>query len=369
MIRIDEIYNHTFWPWVKQNQPLTRIFFCDPPGRTDPESLFNFGEDVWESNYMFFHDQEPIHLDIHSPLFDDVVRRNRDLNHNQGPSHSALITSERDSDFVDQVCSMYQWRPYYYFFHGWAALDWYRGYDRTLLMPAPTSRKITRSFISPNRIVAGRRQHRIELMYHLLRQDIRNACISFPAVCPVEGISVIEAAHTLSQDYSDIQSVLAAANFPWNFPGEQDHPMHSCWLSLFESNAQSLCHVITETVCYGKRHHLTEKTFKPICLRMPFVMVSSAGSLAYLRSYGFKTFGSMWDESYDLEINDHKRILKISQVLAELDRLSPAELQDLFAAAMPVIEHNFQHFYQGGFEKILWQELTEMLGQIKKDWQ
>ena len=32
MIRIDEVYNNTFWPYLKNNIPLTRMFFCDPPG-------------------------------------------------------------------------------------------------------------------------------------------------------------------------------------------------------------------------------------------------------------------------------------------------------------------------------------------------
>ena len=43
MIRIDEIYNNTFWPWLKKNKPGTRLFFCDPPGKADPDSLFNLG--------------------------------------------------------------------------------------------------------------------------------------------------------------------------------------------------------------------------------------------------------------------------------------------------------------------------------------
>jgi hypothetical protein len=32
---------------------------------------------------------------------------------------------------------------------------------------------------------------------------------------------------------------------------------------------------------------------------MPFVIVGTRGSLEYLRSYGFRTFEGIWDESYD----------------------------------------------------------------------
>ena len=362
MIRVDELYNNTFWPYIKENIPLTRLFFCDPPGRSDPDALFNFGHDVTESNYILLHDQEPIHLDIHKSLFDDVVRRNSDLNHWDGATHKAIITSESDSEFVDQVCSQYNWRSFYYFFHGWAAMDWYRGYDKTYLMPDPLQRKIKHSFVSANRIIGGRRNHRIILMYLLLKNKITNALISFPRICPAENIDVIDLAAHLDPA---MVPVFKQADLPWHFSGETDHPMHSCWLSLFQENSQSLAHVITETVFSGRRHHLTEKTFKPICLRMPFVMVSAAGSLQYLKRYGFRTFSDIWDESYDDETDDGRRLEKISHLLKDLDDQSPQELQKIYQSTIPILEHNFQHFYGGAFETILWQELQSMLVDLK----
>lgn len=362
MIRIDEIYANTFGPWIQQHLPLTRVFFCDPPGRSDPDALFNFGDDSIELNYIFFHDQEPIDLDIHRPLFDEVVRRNLDLDNGGGPDHAVLVTSEYHSRPVREVCDSYGWRDFYYFFHGWAALDWYRGYDKTFLIPHPAQRKISRSFLSANRIIGGRRDHRVVLMYHLLQSDINNAWISFPRVCPVEGIEATSIAHRIDPAMRD---TFERADLPWCFPGEYDHPMHSCWLSLFKENSECLAHVVTETVFHGDRQHLTEKTFKPICLGMPFVMVSTAHSLRYLKRYGFQTFDSIWDESYDQETDDDQRLIKIARLLKDLDDQSPKELNRMYRAAWPIIEHNYQHFYGGGFEQMLWQELTEMLSAIK----
>jgi hypothetical protein len=366
MIRIDEIYNNTFWPYIKKRIPLTRLFFCDPPGRTDPDALFNFGSDVTESNYIFLHDQEPIHLDIHQALFDDVVRRNSDLNYRKGPRHCAIITSESDSNTVDQVCSQYNWRPYYYFFHGWAALDWYRGYDKTFLIKPWTKRNITRTFIAPNRIVAGERKHRLEVLYHIFKNGMTNNYISCPETCPAENISIHDAIKPLVKRYPDIQQIFAQQQLPINFAGETDHPMHSCWLSLFNESAESLLYLVTETVATGHRHHLTEKTFKPIALGMPFVIVGTQGSLKYLRSYGFKTFGSLWDESYDDEPDDSKRIEKIAHTLKLLDD-SGEYRQAIFDSAWDIVKHNWNHFYNGGFEAILWQELTEMFSTIEQD--
>jgi len=338
------------------------MFFCYPFGGSQPEHLHNYDVDQEQVNYTFFHDQEPIHLDIHTPLFESLIKRNGDIS----VKHGAIITSEKDSEFVEQVCSQFDLDAYYYFFHGWAALDWFRGYNRSYLMPHPCDRTITKSFISPNRIIGGKRQHRVELMYHLLKRSISNAWISFPDICPAEHIHVQDLALDYLQ-YPDMFGTFQKANFPWNFPDETDHPMHSCWLSLFDESAESLAYVVTETVFAGQRHHLTEKTFKPICLGMPFILVSTAGSLEYLRSYGFKTFSGIWDESYDLETNDARRLVMIADLLKQFDSVTDQTRQQMFDLAIPIIKHNYNHFYNGGFERILWKELSSMLATIKRD--
>ena len=317
-------------------------------------------------NYTFFHDQEPIHLAIHKPLFDSVVIRNCDTNLGQGPLVKALIHSEKNSEAVDQVCSLYDWQPYYYFFHGWAALDWYRGYNHTWLMPDPQDRQIDSTFICPNRIVAGMRNHRLVLFYYCLKLQMMSNFISFPAVCPGENIPVKQAIKPLMSRYPDIERVYDNKNLwlPISFSGEDNSPMHSCWLSLFTESSKCLLYVVTETLARGRRWHLTEKTFKPICLRMPFVLVGTCGSLEYLRSYGFQTFDSLWDESYDQELDDDIRLEKIAQLLKSLDVMSVGEKRSLFKAAQPIVQHNYEHFYGGGFEKILWDELKIMLDNL-----
>jgi hypothetical protein len=275
-----------------------------------------------------------------------------------------LLTSEKNSENVDKICTQYQWKSLYYFFHGWAALDWYRGYNKTFLITPPSQRKITKTFLAPNRIVAGERQHRLEMLYHIFKNNLLNNHISCPAVCPAENISIQDAVNPLITKYPDIESVFASQTLPINFEGETDHPMHSCWLSLFDESAESLLYLVTETVATGRRFHLTEKTFKPIALGMPFVIVGTRGSLEYLRSYGFRTFEGIWDESYDLA-DDDVRIERIASLLQSLDELPAAAKQDLFESAHKVIEHNWNHFYNGGFEAVLWTELKDMLNDIE----
>ena len=373
MIRIDEIYNNTIWAWIRQHHPAVRVWWCNPFGRTDPDSLVSYNNDILERNYTLLWDQEPIHLNIHTKTFDAVIDLSKEMYHyinsckRRGKPYKSIgsiITSERNSEVVELVCKKYEWKSYYYFFHGWAALDWYRGYDKTFLIRPWTERTITKTFLAPNRIVAGDRKHRLEMLYWIFRLGMTDNHVSCPETCPAENISIHNAILPLKKQYPDIDDVFKQQPLPLNFAGETDHPMQSCWLDLFDQSAESLLYLVTETVATGRRHHLTEKTFKPIALGMPFVIVGTQGSLRYLRSYGFKTFGDLWDESYDDEPDDSKRIEKIAQVLKQLEDLEEHR-QDIFDSAWDIIQHNWNHFYNGGFEAILWQELKDMLNALE----
>jgi len=95
------------------------------------------------------------------------------------------------------------------------------------------------------------------------------------------------------------------------------------------------------------------------------VLVATHGSLEYLRSYGFKTFGHVWDESYDVIQDDHERIAAVASLLRSLCDLSIEERLALWQVCRETIEHNWNHFYNGGFEEILWAELRGMLNDIE----
>lgn len=376
MIRIDEIYSHTFWPWLDKNRPGTRLFFCDPFGHTDPEHLFNLGrDDIQENSYVFMHDQEPVHLDIFDPLFKEVCRRNNDLwwgtprfppeaQFNKPNPFGHVIVSER-GEYVEELCRRYEWTPHYYFFHGWACMDWFRGYDKTFLIPRANDRAPTKTFMSPNRIVGGKRDHRVLFLYNVFKNKLEHNHISAPKICSQENVDITSIAQKYTNVYQDISDVFNSADLPRMFTGEETQNMTSCWLTNFYEAQDSLVYVPTETVYFGRRQHITEKTFKAIALEMPFVLVAPAGSLEYMREYGFKTFSSVFDESYDTETDDICRIERVTKLLKELDNLSQKERLEIHRACLPIVEHNYKHFYQGGLTEILWAELVQMLNNLQ----
>ena len=204
MIRIDEIYNNTFWPWIRDNRPEVRVFFCDPPGVTTPDALKNYGwDDIPETNYVFFHDQEPVHIDLFQPLFQAAKYANGDipLRYTDIPGH--VVVSER-GEFVDELHRIYRWKPHYYFYHGWACQDWFRGYDRTFLIARARDRRPTRTFMSPNRIVGGKRDHRVLFLYNVFKQGLDTNWTSVPRICPQEHVDIVDIATKYNNTILDL---------------------------------------------------------------------------------------------------------------------------------------------------------------------
>jgi hypothetical protein len=345
MIRIDEIYSNIFVPLIQSRSGQCSHFF-DPFGRTDFDSLCQLPYIEEMSRNFLFWDQEPIHLDVHQDTLDrfaDTFRSRR----------TTLVTSEKDSEFVDAVCERYGWDRDYYFFHGWACLDWYRGYNRILTYTPFRDRTPEYTFLCPNNIIGGKRRHRLELLNELVdRELVEDNLISFPAVCPYENRDVKD----LCREY-DIP--LGHVELPLVIDHGAHHAGNSHQVDMWSLANQSLLHIVTETVYQERRHHLTEKTFKPIVMQQPFVLVSCQGSLEYLRSYGFRTFGELWNEDYD-EYNDDVRIMRIGKLLSDLHNMTPKEKQQLHRHLIPIVEHNFQWFYSQGFEDLLWNELSTM---------
>lgn len=370
MIKIDEIYQSLFVPYCKSFSKNLELACHDPFGRTDIDSIkvYSYGNhsehkkiapphnvgpmDV--ANYIYIQDQEPVDMKLQQDTLAEIKSR---ALHNR----FAMITSELNSIDVAQLHAHMGGKQFYYFFHGWAALDWFRGYDKSYLIEDPYKRTITKTFFSPNRIIGGARDHRVAMLYWFEKLKLMHNHISAPKICPEENVDIIDIGHRMSKPYPDITHVLKDMQLPRTFENEHTQLMTSFELGNFKECAESMVYHVTETVAAGYKQHFTEKIFKPIALQMPFVLTGTAGALKYLQGYGFQTFESIWDESYDLVDDDYQRYEKIAHLLFQLDSLNTKEKEDTFTRCLPIIQHNYNHFYGGTFEEILWNELKGML--------
>jgi hypothetical protein len=116
-------------------------------------------------------------------------------------------------------------------------------------------------------------------------------------------------------------------------------------------------HIVPETLFDTEKVHLTEKLFKPIVMYQPFIILSGHKSLEYIRSYGFKTFNDVWDESYDNVLNTECRFKKITDLITSISNLNHNEYTRLIEKTIKIVEFNRNHFYSEKFKNALLSEL------------
>ncbi len=101
------------------------------------------------------------------------------------------------------------------------------------------------------------------------------------------------------------------------------------------------CAVVIETKYSHPVATFSEKTLNAIARCRPFILVAPPYTLEYLKHYGFKTFDSYWDESYDHEENHEQRLIKIFKTIDYIDNLSITSLRNLYQKLTPILEHNY----------------------------
>jgi hypothetical protein len=363
MIRIDEIYDNVLLPHVI-NLDMSSLHWFDPFGSVQYKDMVSkpvvqhmMSGTPHPHERIIMWDQEPL---VRQNFIQFMDQFNNNFRHNltntlqTTPTILRLVTSEYNSACVQWAYDTYGFEMDYYFFHGWAALDWYRGYNRTSIAQKFSERKPYNTFLCPNNIIGGDRRHRIEMLQQFVGRDLLDKnLISFPDVCPYEGQSLQLLCVKYDLDCPQVKLPLMIDN-------GSGHAAQSHQIDLWDQANNSLIHVVTETVYKGRKNHLTEKSFKPIVMQQPFIIQSCKGSLEYLRRYGFRTFGDFWDESYD-EADDSVRTYEIGKLLQDINTMSQKEKAQLQTAVNSTVEHNFNWFYGAEFEKLLWQELTEMM--------
>ena len=283
---------------------------------------------------IIFHDQEP----FDSKILDTyrwylIKEKNQAWRKTQSFEEIMLSTikmhlgwqifchSEYDSEdirFADQAGSI----TCHYFYHGLIARDWFRHWKHHggfRFEKNPHYR-----FLLYARSTTGSRSYRSNLL-----QDLQ----------PFRSI--------ISHDWDRCQTV---------------SPEYSSTISVSDAQTSAI-HLVAETIFDQNKIHLTEKIFKPMVMLQPFIVFSGAGSLQYLKRYGFRTFDSVWDESYDQEKDNDARYRKILNLINQLASLTDSEINDLVLKCRPILEHNHRLFFSEKFEQQMLDELRSNMSQ------
>jgi len=99
--------------------------------------------------------------------------------------------------------------------------------------------------------------------------------------------------------------------------------------------------IVCETFCQGNVFFVTEKFWRAVATKTPFIVHGPQFLLQRLKQLGFKTFDRWWDEGYDRDPHLYS-YQEINKVLKHLSKHSLAKLEKMYQDMQPTLEHNYQ---------------------------
>lgn len=120
--------------------------------------------------------------------------------------------------------------------------------------------------------------------------------------------------------------------------------------------------IVCETWWQGKNFFFTEKFWRCVLSRTPFVFHGAQDSLKNLRTLGFKTFEQWWPESYDhdyLHYNDalsdpaYQNISRVTETIDIVASWNIEQCREIYTDMMPTLEHNYQRLLRLDYQDFL----------------
>lgn len=108
-----------------------------------------------------------------------------------------------------------------------------------------------------------------------------------------------------------------------------------------QATLDSWVSVVSEASFAENTCFISEKTFKPIATRHPFIMYGNKHSLRYLRTFGYKTFDGFIDESYD-DLESWERLEAIIKILTDIQDMPDEKKIQWFSSMKDILDHNFK---------------------------
>lgn len=260
-----------------------------------------------------------------------------------------LIHSEKNSKDVE-LYKQSRFIPVYYWSHAIIARDWFR-YAAHIKI---TKKDYRKKFLIYNRAWSGTREYRLKFSDLLISKNLLEYCKTWTNV--VEPVTKIH-----YQDHKFNEPEWKPINLLDNFFQPTDAGADCSADFEVENYEDTDFEVVLETLFSEEKIQLTEKILRPIALGHPFILVSTPGSLEYLKSYGFKTFDCVFDEKYDTILDHSDRLNAVVDVMSTISKWTDQQQISNMEKIKHITDHNRKHFFSDNFFKLIDNELKTNL--------
>ena len=349
-IPLDRLYQ--FIESVAQDifQDRVVIYRFYPHGSKNIEDLNPIWPITWSdwttAVHIYCNDQEPLNYEYYEQTGSKSLgnlRRNRSMY-----DFSLLLHSEdRSNDIVKY--SSENFIPVYYWSHAVIALDWFR-YAKHITL----KKQSKKTFLAYNRAWSGTREYRLKFLDLIVKSDIHHQCMTWAT--PIE-----KETHYSRYQFTNIEWAPTCVLEDY-FSESTANSNYSADFDIRDYNDTDI-EVVLETIFDDNRLHLSEKSLRPIAIGQPFILAATHSSLTYLHRYGFKTFGDIWDETYDTIVAPGDRLQAIVKLMSEIVSWDPATRANKMLQAQAIVEFNRKHFFSLDFFNKIKKELVNNLNQ------
>jgi hypothetical protein len=341
------------------------IYRFSPHGSKNIKDLTPLTQNSWvdytSSLHIICNDQEPLHWELYdcsapgSSNWNQLLLKNSLTpwkNNFSKPvniyDQNILLHSEQRSD----QCTQYQENNFilaYYWSHAIIALDWFR-----FAKHVAQQKRINKTFLIYNRAWAGTREYRLKFLEHIVNANLNEHCqTSVNSIDPELKIhyNLYKFKNSIWQPTLLLEQYFSPTNISSHYSAD---------FSL-EDYENTNIEVVLETLFDDSRLHLTEKSLRPIACGQPFILAATHGSLEYLRSYGFKTYSSVWNEDYDLIKDPADRLNAIVDLMSVIAKWDKETQNSKLLQAQQIADYNKNYFFSQDFFRLINDELTQNL--------
>jgi hypothetical protein len=332
----------------------------------DLRPLTEPSQPILDRPQIFCNDQEPLNFDLYTDVIATRISKSVLQDGQHWFQHNLrkdllnifdsclIIHSEKNSIDLDLYKNL-NFIPVYYWSHALISLDWYRYAKHITKCYNPGSTE----FLVYNRDWTGTREYRAKFAELLVKNQLLKYCKT--SFCFVNNQS------TNYTDYNFHNQIWKPTIKLEDYYTE--NISKSSYSADFEISdyKETKIEVVLETLFDDVRWHLTEKSLRPIALGHPFILCATPGSLEYLKSYGFKTFDSIFNEEYDQITNAEKRMQAIIQTMSEIAQWTNTQKQKKYKLMQEICMYNKSRFFSDQFFNQVDRELRQNLKQGLED--
>ena len=212
----------------------------------------------------------------------------------------------------------------------------------------PPQRHIDRRFLCFNRLYRYR-VHRLQLLAKMYRRNLLDQ-FYYSMLDGVDNTDVVDCATRLASiEPAHYDTVGAMRELKSRMPmliDTDDLKTNLAWVhteSVESYYNRTGISVVTETLFHDGEIFFSEKTWHPIRMQQPFILVNGPGSLQHLKELGYMTFDNWWDESYDTITNSYERLDAIEQLIVDIAAWSDSKFMQFVTESQIVCRHNLMH--------------------------